>query len=415
MASALSERRVLRRIPVLRSLPSRELEAVQQRMIYHTYRAGEMIWRTHGPLRFTGYLQRGEIEVEYRVDGVPVRTTRLYAGDPLPPRALQNRLSHGVFIARAVTDVRIGILPEQKRALAAANVPSRRWLDRLWPIALLMLVIVLAWDDLARLSSGSLYLASTQSQFIQPSDPRSMLLLQAAQKLDRGAAFTFNELGYRHFQQNDVPEAAAAFKQALDRDPANAPALNNLGILYFLDGKLKQAARTLVQTTQYEPDNPTVRYNLGITLMQLDDPAGAIRQFRETSFIDPEAVPPLLQQAYLYQQIGDYANAEQRARSAIRLNPTLVPAHLLLGMALYNQGQEAEALAAFAKTLALEPGNRTAAFYQALILGHIKQYDAALPKLERLLDTSTDAREAARIQAEIDALYRFQSEAAAGN
>jgi tetratricopeptide (TPR) repeat protein len=146
--------------------------------------------------------------------------------------------------------------------------------------------------------------------------------------------------------------------------------------------------------------------------MQLDDPADALREFRQAGFIDPKAVAPLLQQAYLYQQEGDYANAEQRARSAIQLNPAMIPAHLLLGMALYNQGRETEALATFEDALRLEPGNRVASFYKALILGHQKQYDAALPVLHELLAASTSAAETARILAEIDALYRFKAEPA---
>jgi len=111
--------------------------------------------------------------------------------------------------------------------------------------------------------------------------------------------------------------------------------------------------------------------------------------------------------------VGDFANAEQRARAALALNPSLASAHLLLGIALYNQGREADALAAFADTLALEPGSQVAAFYQALILGHMKEYDAALPILHGLLTTATDTAETARILAEIDAVYRFKSESAA--
>ncbi len=111
--------------------------------------------------------------------------------------------------------------------------------------------------------------------------------------------------------------------------------------------------------------------------------------------------------------MGDFADAEQRARSALQLNPSLTPAHLLLGIALYNQGREAEALASFANALALEPGNRVASFYQALLLGHLKQYDAALPVLHGLFASSTDAAETARILLEIDALYHFRSESAA--
>src|SRR5512141_2976187 len=67
--ATVAERRSLRRIPVLRSLSPRELEDVQQRMIYRSYQAGDVIWRTRGPLHFSGFVQSGEIELEIRVDG----------------------------------------------------------------------------------------------------------------------------------------------------------------------------------------------------------------------------------------------------------------------------------------------------------------------------------------------------------
>jgi tetratricopeptide (TPR) repeat protein len=381
-------------------------------MIHRSYRAGEMIWRTRGPLRFSGYVESGEIDLETRVDGVRVRTIRLCAGDPLPLQALDHRRHHETVIARAVTDASLAILPEIQKRSAARNDSLKR-MNWLWPLLLLVLVIVLARDDLRRITSGLFYLASTQGGEAVLQDSRSMGLLQVAQKADREAAFAYNEEGYRWFLVNNLPDASTAFNEAVIRDPANAPALNNLAITYFTQGDLIQAASTLQRAMEQDPDNAIARYNLGITLMQLDDPADALREFRQAGFIDPKAVAPLLQQAYLYQQEGDYANAEQRARSAIQLNPSMIPAHLLLGMALYNQGRETEALATFEDALRLEPGNRVASFYKALILGHQKQYDAALPVLHELLADSTSAAETARILAEIDALYRYKAESAA--
>ncbi len=112
---AVSERRSLRRIPALRSLSQRELEDVQERVFYRSYQAGDVIWRTRGPLHFSGFIQSGEIELEIRVDGALVRKMRLHTGDPLPPRVLQDRRLHETVIARAVTDVRLGILPELRK------------------------------------------------------------------------------------------------------------------------------------------------------------------------------------------------------------------------------------------------------------------------------------------------------------
>lgn len=393
-----------------RRLSGRGLDRAQERVAYRSYRAGDVIWRTHGPLRFSGHIQSGEIELEYRVDGVPARTTRLCAGAPLPPRVLHKRRPHDLVIARAVTDVRLRLLPELKQAQgrSVARHDGGRWMKRLWPVMLLLLVAVLAWEDIVRIGSDLFYLAAAQE-----GGASSMSLLKGAQQVDNGAVFAYNEEGYRWFQQNDLPGAALAFNEALAMDPASAPALNNLAVVYFIQGDLAQAAHYLQQAVGQDPNNPIARYNLGIIRMQLRDPEGAIREFREAGFIDPQAVGPLLLQASLYHQNGDPLGAEQRARSALRLDPSLVPAHLLLGMALYDQGREADALASFARTLSLEPGNRVAAFYQALILGHLKQYDAALPVLHSLLASSSDASETMRILVEIDALYRYRSDSGA--
>jgi tetratricopeptide (TPR) repeat protein len=396
---------------VLRGVSSRELEDLHDRMVYRTYPAGQVIWRTRGPLRFSGYLHSGEIELEYRVSGVIVRTMRVRAGDPLPPRALQARRLHGTMIATATTNVRIGILPQVKQAASMAPGSTRRhWL---WPALLLLLIVVLARDDLVRITSGLFYLASHPAESSALTDPRSMELLHAAQKVDDRAAFAYNEEGYRQFQQGLLSDAESAFVQAVNRDPVSAPALNNLGIAYFVHGNLPQASQFLQQAVEQNPDSPIARYNLGLTLMRLQEPAAALREFREVSFMDSRHSSAHLQQAYLYMQAGDYAQAEQRAHSALQLDASLVPAHMLVGIALYNQGQEADALTSFKQVLSLQPGNRTATFYQAMILGHLKQYSAALPILQELLVSSADPAESTRIQAEIDALHRFQADPAA--
>jgi Flp pilus assembly protein TadD len=351
--------------------------------------------------------------LEYRVDGFRIRTSRLGAGEPLPPRLLRKRISHEMVIARAVTDVCLKILPEPQLVKSPATVSGPRWPNWLWPLSLLLLVIVLAWGDIARITSGLLYLSSTQDENTALQNPRSMNLLEVAQKVEPQAAFAYNEEGYRWYQQNQKWEAAAAFEAALDRDPASTSALNNTGITYFSQGDLPQALHYLQQAVKQDPNNAITHYSLGILLMQIQDPSGAIREFRESAFIDTKAALPLLQEAYLYQQLGNYVAAEQRARTALQLDPSLASAQMLLGISLYHQGRESEALTSFTQVQSLQPGNRTAVFYQALILGHQKQFAAALPVLQELLVSSTDPAEATRIVVEIDALQHFQAEPAA--
>ena len=410
MANTSIERRLLRRIPILRALSGRQLEDAQKRLVDRSYQSGEVIWRTRGPLRFNGYILSGEIELEYRLGAFPIRTTHLGAGDLLPPRLLHSRMPHQTVIARAITDVRLKILPEPQLVHPLAKTSSLKLPYWLWPALLFLLVIILAQDDITRITSGLLYLSSSQEGDAALQFPRSMSLLKVVQNMEPGAAFAYNEEGFQWFQKNQKWDAAAAFNAALARDPVSAPALNNLGITYFSQGDLPQAERYIQQALVHDPDNAIIHYNLGILLMQHHDSSGAIREFRKAGFIDPQATSPLLQEAYLYIQMGDYADAEQRVRSVLHLDSSLAPAQMLLGIALYNQGKEAEALASFTQTLSLQPGNRVAIFYQALILGHLKQYDAALPVLHELLISSMDPTESTRIMMEINALQRFQAE-----
>jgi tetratricopeptide (TPR) repeat protein len=417
LTSSVSARRALRKIPALRSLPGRELESIQDRLVTRSYRSGEVLWRTRGCAGFFGFIQSGEIEVEYRIGGVLVRSIRLRAGDPVLVRSRSGRSRRATVLARAVTDASLCLAPdmriEQPGQGQAQNGARPRpaaqgmvWLSHAWPLLLILLIVGLARADMARIASGLLYLASNHEEYYPPNDPRSLRLLRYAEQVDAGAAFVYNEEGYRWFQQEKLPEAQFAFVQAVERDPANAPALNNAAITYFTLGDLPLSAEYLRRAVKQDPDNAITRYNLGVILMQQHNDAGAIREFREAGFIDPKAASPHLQQAFLYTQIGNYADAEQRARTAIELDPSQASAHLLLAVALYNQGESVEALASLADTLLLEPDHRVANFYKAHILRRLEQYDAALSILEGLLDTSTDSQESARISVEMEAVRR---------
>ena len=149
-----------------------------------------------------------------------------------------------------------------------------------------------------------------------------------------------------------------AFDAALARDPASPPALNNLGITYFSRGELPQAAQYLQKAVGQDPNNATTRYNLEILLMQLQDPSAAVHEFRESGFIDPKAVSASIAGSLSISANGRLCLCRTARPVTLKLDPSLVPAHMLLGIALYNQGKEAEALTSFRQALSLEPGNR---------------------------------------------------------
>jgi Flp pilus assembly protein TadD len=318
-----------------------------------------------------------------------------------------------IILTRAITDVQLCLIPDARINYLSPKSRMQSYLDRnmrwVWPALLVILILGLGQADIRRITSGLLYMISNREHFNGSDDPHSMNLLKVAEKVDPSAAFVYNEEGYKLFQEARLPEAEVAFVQAIQVDQTSAPALNNMAVMYFTTQDIPQATVNLKEAVEQDPNNAIARYNLGILLMQQNEPANAIREFRQAGFIDPTAASPHLQLALLYVQMGDYGSAEQHARESIQLDPSQTSAHLLLAIALYHQGKDTEALVSITDSLRLDPGNRVASFYQAHILERIDQYDVALSILERLLASSTDDQESARISVEIDAIRRALS------
>ncbi len=149
-------------------------------------------------------------------------------------------------------------------------------------------------------------------------------------------------------------------------------------------------------------------------MMKDNDSLEAIREFREASFINPTWVLPYVQQGFLYNQLGDYVNAAKAASTAVSLDPSQQPAHLILAIALHNQGLDQDALKAVEDALQITPEDRVSRFYQARILRNLGDFDGAVAILNQLLESADDPQEVSRINAEIEAWNRDRQNVPSG-
>jgi tetratricopeptide (TPR) repeat protein len=66
-------------------------------------------------------------------------------------------------------------------------------------------------------------------------------------------------------------------------------------------------------------------------------------------------------------RLGNPALAEKEFRQVLRLNPGLIPARVNLGIALYQQNMQDDALKQFNEVLQRNPDNATALRYVGLL------------------------------------------------
>jgi tetratricopeptide (TPR) repeat protein len=84
-----------------------------------------------------------------------------------------------------------------------------------------------------------------------------------------------------------LPEAAAEFERALERNPTHKDALNDLGVVLVRQGKLAPAAQAFRRLIATDPDNADAHSNLGAILLAQGAAAAAEREFRAALEINP--------------------------------------------------------------------------------------------------------------------------------
>jgi tetratricopeptide (TPR) repeat protein len=141
------------------------------------------------------------------------------------------------------------------------------------------------------------------------------------------------------YQAQRLPEAIAAFEQALQHDVVNASLWNNLGVALKAYGQPALAVTALQQAIRLEPEHASAHLNLGNALRELDRTDEAIAAYQQAGSLEGA-------QADLYSNLGSalydagrYAEACAAYQQALQLDPQLAVAHLNYALALLMVGR----------------------------------------------------------------------------
>lgn len=172
-------------------------------------------------------------------------------------------------------------------------------------------------------------------------------------------------------KQGELAQAAAAYREALKRDPDRADAYLRLAILHDKEGKFKESQEYYQAALKGMPGNPDIYCNVGYSLS--------------------------LQERW--------NEAEMNLRQALALAPEHRRAHNNLGLVLAHQGRQAEALAEFRRAGCSEAEGHVNLAYVLTLEKHLAE---AKQHYERALALDASSAAAQKGLQEVNAMGGIQ-------
>ena len=141
----------------------------------------------------------------------------------------------------------------------------------------------------------------------------------------RGAdpvATSFN-IANSYYQQNDLPNAAATYRKAVDfSNGAFSPALFNMASVYFRLKQYPECVAAYHRALKLEPENVSGWLYLGEAYGKTGDAVGALRAIEKAYQLDKEDISIVYQLSEANIALNDFERAVAVIRGATPRTPT---------------------------------------------------------------------------------------------
>ncbi len=202
-------------------------------------------------------------------------------------------------------------------------------------------------------------------------------------------------LGYSRFAQQKIGESIQALAKSLELDNQNAEAHKILGRNLMIIGRFDAAQIEFEQGIRYQPDSAEIHYNLGKLFSIQDNWEPARKEFEAALQTDPSYIEALDALGFALEALGDDAAAVAAYEKTIALNEArhggFASGHVNLS-AFYNRtGNPEKALDYARQALELDPRSDRAWFQTAKADERLGRVDEAVKAVNQAISLNSRA------------------------
>ena len=169
----------------------------------------------------------------------------------------------------------------------------------------------------------------------------------------RSETLAHMEKGQLRYDNGQVDEAIAEWRQAVHLSPQTAKAHHLLGVGLRKRGDQAQALAAFREALRLEPDNATVHVHLARVLEATGDAQGALAAYQTALRLVPSAPYVHNRLGHLLAAKDDWSGAAQEWQQTVELAPDYAYAHVHLGEAYEHLNRKDEALNSYERALSM--------------------------------------------------------------
>ncbi|SHH40739.1 Tetratricopeptide repeat-containing protein [Fibrobacter sp. UWCM] len=225
---------------------------------------------------------------------------------------------------------------------------------------------------------------------------QAIMLYRKAESRGADPVATSFNIANSYYQQNDLPNAAATYRKAVDfSNGAFSPALFNMASVYFRLKQYPECVAAYHRALKLEPENVSGWLYLGEAYGKTGDAVGALRAIEKAYQLDKEDISIVYQLSEANIALNDFERAVAVIREGYAVHPDEVDFLVYLGDVYRLNKQFEESAAAYREALGVRPDDTATMYKLADVLAEDNKPFIAMDVLNNLVQIKPEFSDAA--------------------